>query len=243
MKIQVIRDGQEETLNPSGDILFTYPGRSLDDQTHHNLTFKILEASSGARLTINNAHINGSTFSDSENPSTTWTLASNDGALRYTGFAQQQAASGLASPTTYVSSAAGDQMSMQFNGSALTIYGPCGPSTGLMRVKIDNVEDTVNTTKPFQSDDCLLYQSQGFSPHDLHSLEVDNVDGRTLAVNRLEFFRYFPLDSPHSTNLGAIIAGVVVGVLLVVAAVVIFYSSRSKKMRTKINNSWKIFCS
>ncbi|KAJ1307100.1 hypothetical protein OPQ81_001218 [Rhizoctonia solani] len=191
MKIQAIRDGQEEVLNPSGDNLFTYPGLPGDLWTQHNLTFKVLEASPGSRLTINKAHINGSSFSDAVNPYTIWTLPSNDGAFHYSGFVQQPAASELPSPTTYVSSTAGDQASMQFNGSAFTIYGPCGPSSGLMRVKIDGKEETINTTKPFQSDDCLLYQSYSFQATFLHTLDIQNVDGRTLGLNRVEFFRFF----------------------------------------------------
>ncbi|CAE6534437.1 unnamed protein product [Rhizoctonia solani] len=246
MKLQLIRNGKEEAINPSGDILFTTPGDAAksDDDLHQNLTIKVIEASNGARLTVNKAFINGSSFVTDPFPSDRWTLASNDGALKYTGFVQQQATTGLPSPTTYVSSAVGDKVFMQYNGSAFTIYGPCGPSNGLMRVIIDGKEDTTNTTKPFQSDDCLLYQSPGMSSNNLHTLEIDNVDGRTLAINHIEFFRILINgNSSGATMTGAKIVGIVIGVIVGVAALIILYSTRSRKSRQKINNSWKIFCS
>ncbi|CAE6449678.1 unnamed protein product, partial [Rhizoctonia solani] len=190
MKLQVIRNGKEETLNPSGDSLFTVHGLPTDQLLHQNLTITVLEASTGARLTINEARVNASSFGDEIFDHHEWTIASNDGAIQYTGFTQQQAAAGLASPTTYVSSAGGDKMNMQFNGSAITIYGPCGPSSGLMRVKIGTrADETINATKPIQSDDCLLFQSPGLTPDQLYSLEIENISGGTLAINRMEFFR------------------------------------------------------
>ncbi|CAE6463129.1 hypothetical protein ACGC1H_002126 [Rhizoctonia solani] len=245
MKLQLIRNGNEEPINPSGNILYTFPGKPGDDDLHQNLTFKVIEASNGARLTVNKAFINGSSYAADPFPSDQWTLASNDGALQYTGFVQKQASAGLqlVSPTTYVSSAAGDKVSMQFNGSALTIYGPCGPSSGLIRVKIDGREETTNTTKPLQSDDCLLYQSPGFPIHGFHSFELENVDGRTLAVNRLEFFRVLVNTQVRGSTMAAgKIAGIVIGVIIAVAALIILYSTRTKKSRQKINNSWKVFC-
>ncbi|CAE6498278.1 unnamed protein product [Rhizoctonia solani] len=245
MKLQLIRNGNEEAINPSGDILYTFPGNPTDDGLHQNLTIKVLEAANDARLTVNRAFINGSAFAAGYWPAEEWTLASNDGALKYTGFVQQQATAGLGSPTTYVSSTAGDKMSMQFNGSAVTIYGPCGPSSGLMHVNIDGQQDTINMTKPFQSDDCLLYQSPGIPASSIHTLEIDNVDGRTLAVNRLEFDRVLIVGNARTqvaTLAGAKIAGIVVGVIVGVAALIILYSSRSSKSRKKFNKSFKVFC-
>ncbi|EUC55309.1 transmembrane protein, putative [Rhizoctonia solani AG-3 Rhs1AP] len=246
MKLQLIRNGNEEPINPSGGILYTFLGNPRDDDLHQNLTFKVIEASNGARLTVNKAFINGSSYAAQYFPSDEWTLASNDGALQYTGFVQQQATAGLqqVSPTTYVSSAAGDKVSMQFNGSALTIYGPCGPSSGLIRVTIDGREDTTNTTKPLQSDDCLLYQSQGYSVNGFHSFELENVDGRTLAINRLGFFRVLVNAQIHGSTMAAgKVAGIVVGVVLAVAALIILYSTRSRKSRQKINKPWTVLCS
>ncbi|KAF8713323.1 hypothetical protein RHS03_00750, partial [Rhizoctonia solani] len=262
IKLQVIRNGKEEVLNPSGDSLFTVHGLPTDQLLHQNLTITVLEASTGARLTINEARVNASTFGDNVYDSRQWLIASNDGAIQYTtGFTQQQAAAGLASPTTYVSSVAGDKMTMQFNsestsslddtstnkitlGSAMTLYGPCGPSSGLMRVKIDTrFEETINITKPIQSDDCLLFQSPGLTSDLLHSLEVENVSGGTLAINRMEFFRIVTFTNPRGYKNAGMIAGIVLGVILGIAALVILYSTRSRKMRQKINNSWKIFCS
>ncbi|CAE6449568.1 unnamed protein product [Rhizoctonia solani] len=238
MKLQVIRNGKEETLNPSGDSLFTVHGLPTDQLLHQNLTITVLEASTGARLTINQAHLNASSYDTRQ-----WSIPSNDGAIQYTGFTQQQAAEGLVSPTTYVSSAAGDKMTMQFNSSAMTIYGPCGPSSGLMRVKIDSrLDETINITKPIQSDDCLLFQSSGLPADFLHSLEVENVSGGTIAVNRMEFFRIVTFTNPRGYKNAGMIAGIVLGVLLGIAGLVILYSTRSRKVRQKINNSWKIFC-
>ncbi|CAE6451256.1 hypothetical protein ACGC1H_005366 [Rhizoctonia solani] len=246
MKLQLIRNGNEEPINPSGDILWTFPGLSTDEFLHSNITIKVLEAGNGARLTVNRAFINGSTYGDSDWPTDQWTIPSNDGALKYTGFSQQQATAGLGSPTTYVSSAAGDKVSMQFNGSAVTISGPCGPSNGLMRINLDGTENIINTTKPFQSDDCLLYQSPGFPALNFHTLEIANVDGRTLAFNRLEFFRVRTIATPRgarTNQMGAKIAGIVVAAIVVLAGLIVFYSTRSRRVRQKINNSWKVFCS
>ncbi|KAG8687922.1 hypothetical protein FRC11_006369 [Ceratobasidium sp. 423] len=244
MKLQVIRNDKEESLNSSGDILFSAAGPT-DQFLHQNLTIKVLEASAGARLTINGAFLNASTLADIPFPTERWTLPSNDGALKYTGFVQQQAASGLASPTTYVSSAAGDKVSMTFNASAFTIYGPCGPSSGLMRVAIDgNTPDTINTTKPIQSDDCLLYQSPGLAVDRLRSFEMENVDGRTLALNRVEYFRIITFTTGgRSTKVGGMAAGIALGVIVLIAGLVLLYSTRGRKTRQKINNSWKVFCS
>lgn len=245
MKIQLIRNGQEESVNPSGDILWTFPGLPTDQFLHSNITIKVLEARNGARLTVDKAFINGSSFGDGDWPSEQWTLPSDDGAFKYTGFSQQQATAGLGSPTTYVSSTAGDKVALQFNGSAFTIYGPCGPSNGLMRVNFDGSENIINTTKPIQADDCLLYQSPGFQALNFHTLEIDNVDGRTLAVNRLEFFRVLTIAAPRlsrANQMGAKIAGIVVGGIIAVAGLIIFYSTRSRRVRQKINNSWRVFC-
>ncbi|CUA68387.1 hypothetical protein RSOLAG22IIIB_07905 [Rhizoctonia solani] len=245
MKIQLFRNDKEESINPSGDILWTFPGLPTDEFLHSNITIKVLAASNGARLTVNKAFINGSTYGDSDWPTVQWTIPSNDGSLKYTGFSKQQATAGLGSPTTYVSSTAGDKVSMQFNGSAVTLYGPCGPSNGLMRINLDGSENIINTTKPFQSDDCLLYQSPGFPALNFHTLEIDNVDGRTLAVNRLEFFRVLTIATARNAKAnqaGAKIAGIVVGVIVVIAALIVFYSTRSRRVRQKISNSWKVFC-
>ncbi|EUC54524.1 P12 domain protein, putative [Rhizoctonia solani AG-3 Rhs1AP] len=245
MKLQLIRNGNEESINPSGDILWTFPGLSTDEFLHSNITIKVLEAGNGARLTVNRAFINGSTYGDSDWPTEQWTVPSNDGALKYTGFSQQQATAGLGSPTTYVSSAAGDKVFMKFNGSAVTISGPCGPSNGLMRINLDGSENIINTTKPFQSDDCLLYQSPGFPALNFHTLEIANVDGRTLAFNRLDFFRVLTIATPRgarTNQMGAKIAGIVVAVIVVLAGLIVFYSTRSRRARQKINNSWKVFC-
>ncbi|KAH7322092.1 hypothetical protein B0J17DRAFT_772935 [Rhizoctonia solani] len=244
MKLQVFRNGQEESVSPSGDVIYFFPGLPTDQYLHQNLTIKVLEASSGSRLIINKAEINGSTFGDIEVSKDEWKLATNDGALQYTGFIQKSAPAGLDSPTTYVSTTAGDKMSMpQFNGSALTIYGPCGPSSGLMRVKVYQQDDVVNTTKPFQSDDCLLYQSPGMPVDRFHSLDIENVDGRTVAITRMEFIRLNVNRQPNVVKNAGIIVGISVGVALVIAIGILVYSTRSRKARQKFGNFWKLLCS
>ncbi|CAE6504453.1 unnamed protein product [Rhizoctonia solani] len=244
MMLQIVRNGKEESVSPSGDVIYFSPGLPLDQYTHQNLTIKVLEASSGARLIINKAEINGSSFGDDILPKEEWKLASDNGAFQYTGFVQQAAPAGLDSPTTYVSTTAGDKMIMpQFNGSALTIYGPCGPSSGLMRVKVYEQDDVVNTTKPFQSDDCLLYQSPGFPVNRIHSLEVENIDGRTVAVTRVEFIRLITMENSHSVRNAGMIVGISVGSALLIAILILVYSTRSRKARQKFGNFWKLLCS
>jgi hypothetical protein len=112
-----------------------------------------------------------------------------------------------------------------------------------MRVKIGTrADETINATKPIQSDDCLLFQSPGLTPDQLYSLEIENISGGTLAINRMEFFRIVTFAGSKGYKNAGMIAGIVLGVILGIAALVILYSTRSRKVRQKINNSWKIFC-
>lgn len=114
-----------------------------------------------------------------------------------------------------------------------------------MQVTLDDGHsETINTTKPIQSDDCLLYQSPGIAVDHLRSFEMENVDGRTLALNRVEYFRIITFtNGGRSAKVGGMVAGIVLGVIVAVAGLVILYSTRGRKTRQKINNSWKIFCS
>lgn len=55
-------------------------------------------------------------------PSDEWELNSNESVFSYTGFVQQASPSGLASPTNYISSSAGDTASLQFNGQPIRVH-------------------------------------------------------------------------------------------------------------------------
>ncbi|KAF8595409.1 hypothetical protein BDV93DRAFT_611414 [Ceratobasidium sp. AG-I] len=240
--VKVVLDGKEMDFNPSSnDTLFNF--QALDNLKEHNLQLSVQNAAAGSLLTINQARINASTFSDQILPSSQWDLPSNDGGFTWTGFQQQPSTSGSLSPTTYVSSTIGDKASFQFNGSTVLIYGPCGPSNGLVYVSIDGESNTVNTSTPIAADNCLLYQSRGYSALNLHQLEVMNQDGKSLGINHMQFFRVLEHTTGNSsTTPGAIVGGVIGGIVFV-ALCIVLYSLRSRKTRQKINKSFTVLCS
>jgi hypothetical protein len=114
-------------------------------------------------------------------------------------------------------------------GSMILLYGPCGPSNGIMRVTLDRYEFTSNTSKPLQSDDCLLFQSPGLSPSFYHELEIENVDGRAFSLNRVEILRGGSLVSPGSGNTISEIVGIMLFVVLLAVGVVTVYTAMTKK--------------
>ncbi|CAE7229176.1 unnamed protein product [Rhizoctonia solani] len=191
MSVELFHDGGRVMWDPSGDTLFNIRGDSAgyEQLEQRNITLRVLDASPGSQLTVTQARVNGSTRADYNWPADRWVVSSDDERLEYTGFAQQASEGKAQSSTTYSSSRTGDSVSMQFNGSAFLVYGPCGPTNGLMRVTIDGIEQIVNTSRPFASNDCLLFQSPGQVVHSLHQFLIENVDGRTLSIGRLEFIR------------------------------------------------------
>ena len=125
----------------------------------------------------------------------------------------------------------------------MLIYGPCGPSNGLLNVAIDGESSTVNTSTPIAADNCLLYQSKGYSALNLHQLEVTNQDGKSLGINHLQFFRVLEHTTGNSsTTPGAIVGGVIGGIVFV-ALCIVLYSLRSRQTRQKINKSFTVLCS
>ncbi|CAE7074132.1 unnamed protein product, partial [Rhizoctonia solani] len=184
MDIQFLRDGKQATRSRSGDTLFSWPDNSLDYYYLHKITLKVFDASPDARLTITRVRVNGSSLSRIDWPAIRWIVPSNKDGLKYTGFIQQASEAHTESSTTYVSSIAGNTMSMRFNGSSLLMYGPCGPANSLMRVAIDGQQQIVNTSRPFACSDCLLFQARGLQPHYLHRFLIENVDGKALGINR-----------------------------------------------------------
>ncbi|EUC54496.1 P12 domain protein, putative [Rhizoctonia solani AG-3 Rhs1AP] len=239
MSIELFRDGAKETWNPSIDTLFRFHGPAIDDMHLQNITLKVLDASPDAELTIKQARVNGSSFADAEWDSDRWIIPSNDAQMSYTGFVQQASSVQAGSQTTYVSSQAGDAMSMQFNGSTLLIHGPCGPTNGLMKVKIDDQEATVNTSKPITSDDCLLFQAWAFPRTKMHELRVENVNGAALGINRLEFFTVTPYGKggKGTSGNGSIVAGIVIVVVFTVMAVVVLTWKVHKKKKNVIGHT------
>ncbi|KEP48659.1 putative P12 domain protein [Rhizoctonia solani 123E] len=237
MSIELLRDGEREMWNPSEDTLFSRHGLPFDDMSLQNITLRVLDASPDSELTIKQARVNGSSFVDDLWNTNRWIIPSNDTRLSYTGFVQQASLAQAESQTTYVSSQEGDTMSMQFNGSTLLIHGPCGPTNGLMKVTIDDQEATVNTSKPISSDDCLLFQAWGFSGARMHKLLVENTDGATLGIDRIEFF--LPNDYPRGAHGGSsstvaiaalAVAGVIVISILVVSVVYLKTSKQGEKV-------------
>ncbi|CAE6463706.1 hypothetical protein ACGC1H_005360 [Rhizoctonia solani] len=237
MSIEILRNGEKDIWNPSEDALFSRHGLPLDDEQLQNITLKVLDASPNAELIIKQARVNGSSFVDALWSTDRWITPSDDARLSYTGFVQQASLVHAGSQTTYVSSKAGDTMSMQFNGSTLLIHGPCGPRNGLMKVTIDDQEGTVNTSKPITSDDCLLFQAWGFSRTKIHNLLVENTDGTTLGINRIEFLRPSDLSwgahgrsSPTAAIAALAVAAVIVMSILVVSVVYLKTSKQGEKV-------------
>ncbi|EUC54493.1 P12 domain protein, putative [Rhizoctonia solani AG-3 Rhs1AP] len=184
MSIQLLYDGIQAIWSPSEDTLFSLYGNPIDIYYQHNITLKVLDASSDARLSVVRARVNGSLFVNDYFPPDRWIVPSNEDRLRYSGFIQTASVSHVNSSTTHISTEAGSTVSMQFNGSTILVYGPCGPEYGLMRVTINGEQQMVNASKPFASDDCLLFQAWGLPSTYLHRLLIENVDG-TLGINRI----------------------------------------------------------
>ncbi|CAE6532704.1 unnamed protein product [Rhizoctonia solani] len=232
MSVDLFNEEGRIIWNPSGDKLFSLRG-GPDDHLQRNITLRVLDASPGSQLTVTRARVNGSSRGDYTWPADRWIVPSDNDRLSYSGFIPQTSVAQAGSPTTYSSSTAGDSVSMQFNGSAFLIYGPCGPTNGLMRVTVDGNQQTVNTSKPFASDDCLLFQSPGQNIHNLHQLVVENVDGRTLGIDRFEFFRIQLYQRSGSANgkRVAVILCTIVGAIVLCSVVIVIYVRRSVKRK------------
>lgn len=193
-------------------------------------------------------------------PSVRWILPSNDSTFSYNGFVQHMSSPGLASTTTYISTSVGDKMSAKFNGgcffyavmypdthyfvaSAFVVYGPCGPSGGLIRVSTYTTQAIVNISTPFQADDCLLFQSQGMPSVSWNQLEIENMDGRQLGINRIEFFRTTTFSESEGRNATPwiTVSSVVVAILVMVGIIIIYaLLARSEETRTKIRKIFKL---
>lgn len=128
-------------------------------------------------------------------------------------------------------------------GSTVLVYGPCGPQNGLVSFSIDGAATSVNTSSPVAADNCLLFLSQGYSALNLHQLEITNQEGRPLSFNHLQFLRVLEhTTGSSSTTPGAIVGGVIGGIVFV-ALCIVLYSLRSRKTRQKINKSFALLCS
>ncbi|CAE6449563.1 unnamed protein product [Rhizoctonia solani] len=234
MTVELIRDGIEVPWNPSEDTLFRLHGGPTDYLSPHEITLKVLEASPDAQMTITQARVNGSSFADYYWPANRWTITSDSDRVNYTGFVSQTGAVGAESSTTYISSTAGDTVSMQFNGSTFLVYGPCGPTNGLMKVTFDNYEETVNTSKPFASNDCLLYHTRAVPVRYIHQVTIENVDGSTLGISRFELFRVM-LDERQPGIQAPLIAGITLGIIGVCALIVVVYVRRAVKKKEEMD--------
>ncbi|KAG8730937.1 hypothetical protein FRC12_019991 [Ceratobasidium sp. 428] len=242
MNVKFILDGLETTLNPANGTLFAI--KDLDNLKEHSLSLTVQSAEPGSSLSVNQARINASTFSDDTFPFAQWELPSNDGAINWSGFTQQPSAAGSFSPATYVSSGVGNTGSMTYNGSTVIIYGPCSPTSGLLKVSIDNQDtQTVNTSSPITSSNCILYQSRGYSALALHTLSFSSESDAPVSINHLSFFRVLEhSDSGDGVAPGAIVGGVIGGIVLI-AILIVAYSMRSRKTRQKINRAFTMLCS
>ncbi|CAE6439361.1 unnamed protein product [Rhizoctonia solani] len=241
MSIELLRDGVKERWNPSGNTLFGLHNQPANESHLYNITIRVLDVSPDAELTVNQAHVNGS-FGDFLVPVDHWTVPANNTRLNYSGFAQQ-AGTGAGRQAVFTSSRAGDTASMQFNASMFLLYGPCGPTNGLMKLTIDGQESTVNVSKRIASDDCLLLQSWLLQPSVMHRLLIENVDGATLGINRFEFYwvRHYKKEYGRS-NAGevALIVGVLVVCFLLLASLWLYLKKTAKGRKTR--EAFKLFC-
>ncbi|CAE6503766.1 unnamed protein product [Rhizoctonia solani] len=232
MTIQLTRNGQEEWWNPSEGTLFTIKNSFLDELNLQNVTLKVMDASPNARLTVTQARVNSSSRTHSQFDYDRWTLASDSPLLRYNGFTPSTAGPG--SLARYVSTTAGDKVHMSWNGSTVLLYGPCGPSSGLVRVAIDGNERTLNLSRPFQSDDCLLFQSQDISSNIFHRLEVENIDGGLFLLDRMEFMRMSTFRPPGPISTLGEMAIIMLVVAALAAGVLVVYTAMTRKAAKKV---------
>ncbi|CAE6486157.1 unnamed protein product [Rhizoctonia solani] len=229
MSVQLFCNGVEVAWSPSGDTLFNLWGEPGVELHLQNITLQVLDASPGAQLTVSRARVNGSSFGDGYFPTSRWTVPSDDDKLRYTGFIPQTSVVQTNASTTYVSSSVGDTVSMQFNGSTFLVYGPCGPTNGLMKVTIDGQQQTVNTSKPLVSNDCLLFQAWGLPTHSLHQLFIENASGGALGIDRFDFFKLQLYEGPDTSTRTIVVACVVMAAIVVSAVVIVVRVRRSVK--------------
>ncbi|KAH7327630.1 hypothetical protein B0J17DRAFT_215651 [Rhizoctonia solani] len=246
MSVELLRDGVREMWSPSEDTLFRSRGQDIDNLYSHNISLRVLDASPDAELIIKQAQVNGSTLIyEADGDSHSWFIPSSDDRLNYTGFIQQTSAASAGSETTYISSKPGDTVSMEFNASTLLIYGPCGPTNGLMRVTINGRESTINTSAPIPSSDCLLFQSWALTGTIMNQLLVENADGGMLGIDRI-YFWWGTLDyGRHTSSPVAKTVVIVLGSVLAVALVwvgwVIF--SRKYEKGKQVRRILRSFCS
>lgn len=105
---------------------------------------------------------------------------------------------------------------------------------------------TVNTSRPFQADDCLLFQSGGMTSTVMHNFVIENVDGRQLGINRVEFGRILVFTSRNNTaNAKAgMIVGIVAGVIVIGVVLIIIYACRyrAKQRASKKKGLFSVLC-
>ncbi|KEP52010.1 P12 domain protein [Rhizoctonia solani 123E] len=243
MSVKVIRDGVPAAWNPSEDTLYSARGAPTDQFYLHNITLQIIDASPDAQMTIIKARVNGSSFADNYYPTDRWEVPSNDERIERIGFDLQTSEAHPESSTTYISSRAGDTLSMWFNASTFLVYGSCGPGSGLMRVSINDQQQIVNTSKPFASSDCLLFQTHGLPIFIRHLLLIENMDGRTLGINRFEFFRFiYYKERGMSERTLAVACGTAVAAIACITLVVVYVWNKAKTKLgedgLRVNRRW-----
>jgi hypothetical protein len=104
-----------------------------------------------------------------------------------------------------------------------------------MSVTINGSRTTVNASKPIQADDCLLFQSHFLAIVSLHQLEIENMDGGELHLNRIDFMRlvYYGKNDNAGKHAG-IAVGVISGVFILAVAFLFMFSMRSPERREKM---------
>jgi hypothetical protein len=104
-----------------------------------------------------------------------------------------------------------------------------------MGVTLDTRRTTINTSKPIQADDCLLFQSQGMPALYLHHLEINNEDGRELGINRMEFIRIVNFgQNGNAGHRAGTAAGAIFGLFMMIVLLLSVCLMRSVKRRQKM---------
>ncbi|KDN41053.1 hypothetical protein RSAG8_07759, partial [Rhizoctonia solani AG-8 WAC10335] len=92
-------------------------------------------------------------------------------------------------------------------------------------------QQTVNTSTPFVSNDCLLFQAWGIPISTRSQILIENVDGGMLSINRFDAFRVQLFTTgASSVKRATIIACGILGSIGVSAVTIIVYARRKRKV-------------
>ncbi|KAF8713239.1 hypothetical protein RHS03_00732, partial [Rhizoctonia solani] len=225
MDIGIFRDGTRLPWSPFGGTLASIRGGATDQSYLHNVTLKVINASSEAELTVTQARVNGSSFGDVILNADRWIVPSDDTRLSCTGFTQHAGAAKAGSSTTYISS-----KSRRQSIYALQCLDISYPRTMRPREWSNKGIDR-------------RARVNGFPALKEHDLLIENMGGM-LGIDRLEFFWLDTFGERNSRSNAdkknvTIGVGIMIGILLVVVGLTIYFKNSSKRF----GRAYKVFCS